>query len=78
MKELSETEVQHVSGAGFISDAITGFINDKLDAPARNTGDAIGSFIGNTLQSGVHGVANAIGGVWHGVTSLVGGIFKSH
>lgn len=78
MKELSEKELQHVSGAGVISDAITNFISDKLDAPARNTGDAIGSFIGNTLQSGVHGLTSAIGSAWHGVTSLAGSIFKSH
>lgn len=76
MKELSEIETQHVSGAGFISDAITGFINDKLDAPARNAGEAVGSFAGNALQAGFHGITNLIGSVVHGATSLIGGIFK--
>lgn len=76
MKELSEKETQHVSGAGVISDAITGFISDKLDAPARHAGEAVGDFAGNVLQAGFHGVTGVISGVLHGATSIIGGIFK--
>ena len=71
MRELSEKDVQQVSGAGVVTD----LINGVLDAPARQIGSSIGAFAGDVAVRGVHTATNAVNELYKGVSSFVSGIF---
>jgi len=71
MKELSSQQVETVSGAGLITDGI----NNLLDKPARDIGNAIGNIAGNAAGQVLNGAKNVISGVVGGVVSTVGNIF---
>ncbi|MBW7984842.1 hypothetical protein [Enterobacillus tribolii] len=71
MKELTHSEIEAVSGAGFVSD----LINNALDGPARAIGAAIGESLGKKVNQVVDGVTGAINKVFEDISSFIGGIF---
>ncbi|MBJ3816964.1 hypothetical protein F9C28_19215 [Shimwellia pseudoproteus] len=72
MRELSERDIQQVSGAG----AVSNLLNGELDAPARNLGTSLGSFAGNVASQSIHAVTHVASEVFNSVTSFIGNIFS--
>lgn len=68
MRELTEKEIQQVSGAGRITD----LINSALDAPARQIGSSLGAFAGKLAAQGFQIAASAVGELCKFVSGIFG------
>lgn len=76
MRELSEKEIHQVSGAGHVTDWVTGWINERLDTPARNLGSLVGTFAGNLVVEGFHKIISTANELNKGASSFISGIFN--
>ncbi|WP_058912295.1 hypothetical protein [Entomohabitans teleogrylli] len=72
MRELTKHEIATVSGSGFVAD----FINQRLDAPARDFGTQFGENLGRFAFQTLTDVTSKIESGIRQLTTFFSGLFR--